>query len=66
MSQNIRGVNSKEKWNSLKNKTMETGCDIVCVQETKRELFEETYIRKFCTRLINFTTPHPMARLEGL
>jgi pyruvate/oxaloacetate carboxyltransferase len=39
LSQNIRGINSVEKWNSLKNKIIDLECDIVCIQETKRGHF---------------------------
>ena len=28
---------------------MESGCDIVCLQETKRETFDLQYIKNFCT-----------------
>jgi hypothetical protein len=36
LSHNIRGINSDTKWNSLRNNIMETNCDILCIQETKR------------------------------
>jgi exonuclease III len=36
---NIRGINSNVKQNFIKNKIQETGCDIICLQETKRENF---------------------------
>jgi len=45
---NIRGINADEKWTSLRNKIIECKCDIVTIQETKRESFDSTYIRKFC------------------
>jgi exonuclease III len=34
---NIRGINSKEKCDALRNKIEESACAIVCIQETKRE-----------------------------
>jgi hypothetical protein len=43
---NIRGVNSSSKWNSIHSKIQETGCDILCIQETKRDFFDATYIKK--------------------
>jgi hypothetical protein len=46
---NIRGINSDEKWNAVRNKALETGCDIICLQETKRELFDAAYLKK-CPR----------------
>jgi exonuclease III len=45
---NIRGINSSSKWNSIRNKIQETTCDILCIQETKREFFDLAYIKKIC------------------
>ena len=45
---NVRGINSPTRWNSIRDKIQESGCDIVCLQETKREDFNILYIRKFC------------------
>lgn len=45
---NIRGINSDKKWNAISSKIQETNCDIICLQETKREHFDLAYIRKFC------------------
>lgn len=45
---NIRDLNSEGKWESVRNKIFECCCDIVCLQETKRESFDFRYIRKFC------------------
>jgi exonuclease III len=36
LSHNIRGINSNTKWNSLRNSILETNCDIICIQETKK------------------------------
>jgi hypothetical protein len=36
LSHNIRGINSDTKWNSLQNNILESNCDIVYIQETKR------------------------------
>jgi exonuclease III len=47
---NIRGLNSEAKWHAIRNKIQEIGCDIVCLQETKRESFDLNYIKKFCPR----------------
>jgi exonuclease III len=47
---NIRGINSDRKWNSTKNKIQEIGCDIICLQETKRENFGHDYMRNFTPR----------------
>ena len=52
---NIRGINSQEKWDALRDKISESACQVLCIQETKRENFDSFYIRKFCPRnLDNF------------
>jgi hypothetical protein len=53
MNWNIRGVNSDKKWDALSNKIEESGCDIVCLQETKREHFDLKYIKNFCPKKLN-------------
>jgi exonuclease III len=53
LSHNIRGINSDTKWNSLQNSIMETNCDILCIQETKKESFDDSYIRYFCNRSLD-------------
>ena len=47
---NIRGINADNKWESIRNKITESKCDIISIQETKREFFYLTYIRNFCPR----------------
>jgi exonuclease III len=46
MNWNLRGINSEKKWLALYNKIEESGCDIICLQETKREPFDLAYIKK--------------------
>jgi exonuclease III len=43
---NLRGINSEKKWLALASKIEESGCDIICLQETKRESFTMEYIKK--------------------
>uniref|UniRef100_A0A8R7QBN0 Endonuclease/exonuclease/phosphatase domain-containing protein n=1 Tax=Triticum urartu TaxID=4572 RepID=A0A8R7QBN0_TRIUA len=50
---NIRGINSKDKWTAISNKIEESGCAILCLQETKKENFDASYIKNFCPRRIN-------------
>jgi exonuclease III len=50
---NLRGINSEKKWLSLAGKIEESACDIICLQETKREHFDIDYIRKFCHKKFN-------------
>jgi endonuclease/exonuclease/phosphatase family metal-dependent hydrolase len=50
LSHNIRGISSETKWNSLRNNISDSKCDIICIQETKKESFDDSYIRRFCNR----------------
>lgn len=50
---NIRGINDKAKWLALRNKIDESNCDIICLQETKRENFDILYNRNFCPKRLN-------------
>ena len=44
----MRGINSREKWNAIKNKVVDLSCDIVCFQETKKETFDTTFLKNVC------------------
>lgn len=48
LSWNVRGLNSDKKWNAIYDRLSTVHCDILCLQETKREQFDLSYIRKFC------------------
>jgi exonuclease III len=41
------------KQNAIKSKIQKTRCDIVCIQETKREMFDQAYIKKLCPKVFN-------------
>jgi exonuclease III len=43
-----QGINSIQKWTAIRSKILESACDIICLQETKREVFGTSYIKKFC------------------
>ena len=45
---NVRGINSDTKWDCIRDKISELGCDIVCLQETKKEFFDIQFIKKIC------------------
>jgi exonuclease III len=47
---NVRGLNDKDKWVIIYDKIQESGCHIICFQETKRESIDLDFIRKFCPR----------------
>jgi hypothetical protein len=44
---NIRGVNSDKKCNSIRDRIVESQCDILCLQGTKREHFDLPFVRSF-------------------
>jgi exonuclease III len=45
---NVRGINSQVKLTAIKSKILETNCEIICLQETKKENFDQSFIRQFC------------------
>jgi hypothetical protein len=36
----------------MRSKIQETGCDVICIQETKREMFDQAFIKKIAQRLL--------------
>jgi exonuclease III len=50
---NIWGINASEKWDAVRNKIEESLCSVIYLQETKREHFDMSYIRKFAPRRFN-------------
>lgn len=48
MTWNVRGINSAWKWDPIKNKIINVLCDIVCLQETKKDNFDNQFIKKIC------------------
>lgn len=55
---NVRGINSDEKWNPIRDTIIEANCDVFCFQETKRQSFDTQFIRKFAQlvlMLLNFS-----------
>jgi exonuclease III len=48
LSWNVRGVNASWKWNAVRDKVVEAGCDILCFQETKRDNFDLQFLRNVC------------------
>lgn len=47
---NARDLNSDVKCLALRNKVDVSGCSIICLQETKKESFDHSFIRKCCPR----------------
>ena len=50
---NIRGMNSQDKWLALRQKIDESDCNILCLQETKRQNLDLAYIQKICPQRFN-------------
>jgi exonuclease III len=46
LSWNVRGVNATWKWDVVKNKFLQSACDIVCLQETKKEMLDLHFLKK--------------------
>jgi exonuclease III len=42
------GINSQHKLTAIRSKIIETCCDIICLLETKKEMFDLSFIKKFC------------------
>jgi exonuclease III len=42
---NIKGINSQTRWDDMYKKIAESKCNIICLEETKREHFDHTYLR---------------------
>lgn len=65
---NIRGLVAENKWESLKNKVTENQCDMICLQETKKEKFDILFIKLFLPPpplLTVFVLSHPLEPLVG-
>jgi hypothetical protein len=48
LSHNVRGINSTAKWNAIRCSIRDAGCEVVCLQETKKEFFDLAYLKNFC------------------
>jgi len=62
---NIKGINSQEKWNATRAKINESSCQILCLQETKRENFDILYLKKFCSKHLNAFAFSPSVGASG-
>ena len=48
LSWNVRGINSDKKWDAVRDRVINSNCDIVCLQETKKQSFNLMFIKKIC------------------
>lgn len=53
LSWNVRGVNSNKKWDAVRDRVTDSSCDIVCLQETKKESFDHQFIKKICPSIFD-------------
>lgn len=58
-------MNSQSKWDALRGKIEESACQIVCLQETKRETFDPFYLKKFCPRYLDTFSYFPSVGASG-
>lgn len=47
---NIRGLNGSRKWDAVRDKIKESATSVICLQETKKESVDMSFIRKFAPR----------------
>jgi len=45
---NVRGLNSDKKWDAVRDRVVECSCDIICLQDTKKDSFDRIFINKIC------------------
>ena len=50
---NIRGLYDSNKGLALSNKIAESACDILCLQETKKDHFDSLFLKNFCHKKLN-------------
>lgn len=62
---NIRGINSNAKWRSIRERIEESACNVICLQETKKESFDNSYLRKFCPRRFDLFMYSPFIGASG-
>jgi exonuclease III len=62
---NVRGIDSQEKWDALRDKISESACQVLCIQETKRETFDSFYTKKLCPRYLDEFASSPSIVASG-
>lgn len=64
------GQSSKDKpaaskRNAVRDRAVESSCDVICLQETKRETFDNTFIRNMCPSSFDHYEVLPSVGLSG-
>lgn len=62
---NVRGLNSDARQRAVREKIDESGCSIVCLQETKCDFFDLRAIHKFCPRRFDSFVYSPSKGASG-
>ena len=65
MTWNVRGINSEWKWNPVKNKITDSACDVIYLQETKKEMFESSFLRNISPTSIDSYVALPSVGASG-
>jgi exonuclease III len=47
---NIRGLNDSNKWDAVRSKVEESACAVFCLQETKKQDVDSTFVRNLAPR----------------
>lgn len=50
---NVRGINSDDKQLAIRSAIDSSGCSIICLQETKRDLFDAAFVKLFCPKKLD-------------
>jgi exonuclease III len=68
LSWNVRGINSQAKCDATRSKITESRCYVICLQETKRQHFDDSNLSKFSpTHLRSFAfNPSNGASASGM
>lgn len=62
---NIGGINSEQKQLALRNAISSSGCSVVCLQETKRVMFDKAFVKLLCPRNFDQFVFMPSASASG-
>jgi exonuclease III len=64
---NVRGLNANKKWDAIRDRISESNCDVICMQQTRRQSFDMAFIKKFCPRGFDpLNSCHLLVLLVGL
>ena len=66
LSWNVRGINSDKKWDANRDRVTNCNCDIVCLQETKKQTFDLMFIKKICPTFFDSFEYIPSVGASGL